>query len=597
MSLPISWAKGTLPQIIGTGVTLGSGGVGTFDSDSIVFTQVSGQAAHVRYDFAEEESTLDIAVRVYFKTPAAWPSASANIVALNTASHSSVAMLSISGSGAPGQLRLLRTGGSTVSSAPNNTMLVDTWYRVELQLNGTNSRARAALFPADSETPLWTSTWQTHANYAVPILRVAIGAINSSPTVAAFEADEILLAELPGEDEWLGAPPIPVEPVGLQARLADLATVVGADVAELRREALSGKLVNPLGLSMWQAAVNGHISAPAKIVCLGDSNTEGAGTGFWDATWPNRLQALIRARKGISGGKGYVGSAPTTGAYVVSPPVARTLTNDTMGGWAIGGRVAMVSAAGSSIVYNSQVCDRIRVWYGKTDAFGGPFNILIDGEIVGSASSSSGGAPNSDGYYWDSAVLTRGPHVVSFVSPSGWIGIIDGVEFYDGDYGTGVRVFNGGHYGYSAGSFNPAVNTNMGVQWQHLTAVNPQLTILMLGTNDLLGAGTVAQYQSNLADLIDQTPATSSVLILMPPTRGDARTAPDNLRWNQMREAAAALATGRVSFLDLEHWWPSLNSNSTTWAGLMSDSVHLNAAGYETLAEVVTEHICAPIRR
>lgn len=596
MTLPISWSKGTLPPIVGTGVTLGSEGIGTADTDSILFTQTSGSASLVRWDFAEEETELNVAARVYFRTPATWPSASFNVLVFNNAASGMIAGVAFSGTGGPGQFRLLRTGGSTVASSATGAIATSTWYRVELQMKGTATQARAAIFPADSNTPIWSSAWETHADFGVAVRRVSVGSVNSTPTVAPFSADEILIAALPAPDAWLGAPPITATPVGLQARLAQLASAIARDVATLQAESRAGKLINPLGMAQWQAAVHGHLASTARAVVIGDSNTEGAGTGLWYATWPARLQALIRARKGIRGGDGYIGSTPTTGAYVVAPPVTRTGTTQSMGGWGLGGRSASVSAAGSSVTYDPRVCDRIRVWYGKTSLYGGNFDVKIDGVTVTSLNS-NGGAANSDGAFWDSGVLTRGPHTVSFSSPNGWIGIIDGVEFFDGDYGTGVQVYNAGHHGYTTDSFNMTTNPNIAMHWQHLSAIAPQLVVIMLGSNDLLGQQTVAQFAANLEAMIGYISPTASVLIVMPPTRGDGRTAELNIRWAEMRVAAAALATGRVSFLDLEHWWPSIGAASSTWAGLMFDLIHLNTAGYELLAEIVADHICAPIRR
>lgn len=267
MALPITWTSGALPQVIGSGVSISPGGIGP-DEGYIRINQPSGDAAHVRWDFAESESELAIATRVYIKTPTSWPSASYNVVAFNNAAHGAIAMAAFSGSGAPGQIRLLRTGGGTVIASPNNTVAVNTWYRVELQMDGYNTKARVAIFHLATEEPLWASPWQTHVNYEVPVRRVAIGAINVTPTVGEFGVDAILIADLPANDGWLGERPL--EAVGLQARLLSLAGAVGNDIGTIRKN------VHTRPLAAFSAALSRSWVSPCRIVWLGDSTVFGS---------------------------------------------------------------------------------------------------------------------------------------------------------------------------------------------------------------------------------------------------------------------------------------------------------------------------------
>lgn len=351
-------------------------------------------------------------------------------------------------------------------------------------------------------------------------------------------------------------------------------------------------LVNGEALKPWHTALAGWHLAPASIVAIGDSITEGCLASHYTTTWPARLQALVRARLGLTGGLGYVPAAPTTGAVVPNPLNTRVGTAN-QGAWGLGGRsMHIAGAATQHVTYDAQVCDRIRVWYGKSSFLTHRLRVLIDGVDQG-VELDCAGPENSDGHSWLSPALTDAAHVVKVVPASDFTGIHCGVDFYRGDYNRGVRVYNAAHYGYTTTSF---LTANMEMHWQAVVGVDPDLAIIMLGANDLANAATSpTQYGLNLDAIIAKIPAGVPVLLMSTWRRGDH--ADKDIRWEQMVAQAQARATGRVAFLDVRPWWPTIASVEPTGEGLMTDLVHPNTAGMEVLAGLVVDAITAPVHR
>lgn len=191
MAFPYEWNSGALPDIVGMGVGPSTKEAGIGDGATIGFEQQPGSPSAVRWDLDSEGTVTSLAARAYILTPATWPSSAFNFIAFMNASFGNVAVLTVSGAGQPGQIRLVTTGGSNVSVAPSNTISTSTWYRVELQYDASATRARVAVFDMGSDVALWTSDWQVNPNFSAPIRYVTLGAVAASPTVAEFHADAI----------------------------------------------------------------------------------------------------------------------------------------------------------------------------------------------------------------------------------------------------------------------------------------------------------------------------------------------------------------------------------------------------------------------
>lgn len=185
------WTTGALPTTQGASVSLDSAS-GYPTADSILMQQQSGQVCRVRWGVAVPA----VSVRWYFKTPDAWAGSSAFIAYMSNGATLATG-IALAGTGAPGQVRLGNNGGDTARS-PNSTVTFSTWYRLELALDTANSRARCAVFPIESDTALWESGWQTHADYATVPSDLSIGRNNATPTLGTFSVDSILATDQVG---------------------------------------------------------------------------------------------------------------------------------------------------------------------------------------------------------------------------------------------------------------------------------------------------------------------------------------------------------------------------------------------------------------
>lgn len=352
----------------------------------------------------------------------------------------------------------------------------------------------------------------------------------------------------------------------------------GLRLAAMFAGANSG-VVNPQALGGWRAALAAGF---AKMAIAGDSISEGTNATAAMYAYPAQTQARLRDLTEMGGGAGYIPAVKTTGAIVPNLPVT-TVGTHVMGGWGLGGRALQLHDPAHHATYAAQACDRVRVWYGKTDTLGGGLKVLIDGVDQGITLSSQG-VSNSDGHFWDSPALEPGDHVVKIVASSGFIGILDGVEYFNGDSPlTGLRVYNGGHFGYQTSDF---LTPNMAMHWQHLAAIDPDLTVIFLGANDLYAGTSVSAFLTNMEAILTKTDG--SVLLIGGYLRGEYGddVAKQGI-WQQMQAGLKARAVGRVAYLDIAPHWPSLKPDGSTDEGLMSDRVHPSNLGMERIAEIL----------
>lgn len=141
------WDSGYVPGTVdGTAPTVaGSNDVLVFDSSSTISSI-----------FFTTPQTPQFTVRWYAEMPASWASASFSMF-LSWAAGSFTSRINLSGTGSPGQYRLLRSGGVQVAASASNTLQTSTTYRFEYQVDGTNQTVRGAVFSLGSDTPLYDS--------------------------------------------------------------------------------------------------------------------------------------------------------------------------------------------------------------------------------------------------------------------------------------------------------------------------------------------------------------------------------------------------------------------------------------------------------
>ncbi len=198
MAILGQWDSGTLPTTVGSGVSSVPTG-GWAGGPAIQFDQVASQSSQVRFEFTSRQN---VAVRAYLQMPATWASAAEALIIVRPNSSSNAGQASIAGTGAPGQVRLLKADPSAnAATSSNGTLSQGTWYRFELRLDQANGRGRLAIFPLASDTAVWDSGWVTN-DFGTSAYRVEIGPAYTSPTMGTVRAANIVVSD--DVSNWVG---------------------------------------------------------------------------------------------------------------------------------------------------------------------------------------------------------------------------------------------------------------------------------------------------------------------------------------------------------------------------------------------------------
>ncbi|WP_110181533.1 SGNH/GDSL hydrolase family protein [Nocardioides solisilvae] len=358
-------------------------------------------------------------------------------------------------------------------------------------------------------------------------------------------------------------------------------------------------------LEPWYDAVRRHDEAPARVVVVGDSISE----GVWMPTPVHRnrmvgmLQEELRERLDAPGAAGYLP------AFYVDPA---TRDDTSQSGapaqeymfekWGLGGR-ALFMPPTATLTYPRLPARRVRVWYGAVEALGGEGRVLVDGEDVTSAGTLSDGTPSpatlssvaarpEAGLWWESPDLGQGDHLVQVVG-AGPLGafVHTGVEFLDPDASSGIHVYDGSHSG--AGTQHYASELMAQGHWREVAALDPQLVLVNLGSNPDFA------YAQNLRIVVERAleAAPDAAVVLVDGYE------PGNWQseaWQEVRAArreVAAAHPDRVAVFDLAAQWPVLAKDGSTNEGLMIEEMlplHPSLAGNERMAEIFADLLTPP---
>lgn len=342
-------------------------------------------------------------------------------------------------------------------------------------------------------------------------------------------------------------------------------------------------------LRKWNAAFANRASAGADVFFIGDSITE----GFYATDRSRRFIELLRnslQRAYKPGGQGFIPSRFTVAGFTEYWTRVGGAASSTFG---LGFR-AWNMTAGTDSMQITVECDRVQLVYTRGPGVGG-INISIDGGAAVIVNTYNASA--ASGVLWDSGALTPGQHTLRVTTNNAQApnnvhnAIIDGIMVYNGDYSSGVRVWEGGSAGLQTTHFSVAPN-----YWAHIFAnVDPDLLIIGLGMNDYGNAVPVATFKTRLKNIIAQakvyTPGVDpSIMLFIQYARGDAGFT--DAGWQPYRAAMYEVAAeDGCAVFDAYDSLGVLGSGAADTLGLSrgsggaADGVHLSDSGNQMVAD------------
>lgn len=337
----------------------------------------------------------------------------------------------------------------------------------------------------------------------------------------------------------------------------------------------------PPAMEAWFAALANRDNAPAKWYAIGDSITEGTQATAYTKRWVQRALDGIRTRfptSGLTGGgRGHV--PPYYDG--VSMGTAYTSLSGTPGketSFGIGRRCAVMD--GTEAYTYTITGTSFDVWYTQGTTTG-TIGVSVDGGAVQNIATS--GEALIDGKTWNSGALSAGSHTVQITVVSGTV-YFCGLTVYDGDESKGVRLYEGGHYGWKTTDW-----VSNSPQWQNtLTTVEPHLVTIALMTNDYQASVAPATCKTNIETLIaavrSKTTIDPSVVLVVYPERGDV--ASPAYPWSDYVQVAHDIAAtdAAVAVLDLttRYTSPGVSNTLGLWGG---DTIHPTDKGHALIAD------------
>jgi lysophospholipase L1-like esterase len=354
------------------------------------------------------------------------------------------------------------------------------------------------------------------------------------------------------------------------------------------RERLSNQ--NAAALMGWRAGLANREFAPAVVVCLGDSITEGQGATTMDRRYVAQLRKRLRTRfpvTGITGGRGFIGSDKTgVSSYTWPVTAAGTVTVDD--NYGPKRRAALMTATGQSRTFTLQGTS-VDIMYGRSSATGILYYKIDGGSAVtiNTATGYTQGTQVVGGVIANVVLGASGAHTLEVGWSSGGTVYLEGVTEYDGDEAAGIRVHDAGHHGWTTTNW---ANRNGFFYWmQSIKTLNPDLLVMPLGTNDLTGsisaATTLANWQAILGYLRG-VGCDPSVLIV--PMFKRSEGAVTQAIWDPYVSAAYQLAAGdpKVAIADIGAKMPYVGLGTPSLS-LYTDTVHPTDKGHSMMADLI----------
>lgn len=339
----------------------------------------------------------------------------------------------------------------------------------------------------------------------------------------------------------------------------------------------------------WWAAVAGREVAPAQALVIGDSITEGVGTTLLVRRATVLLQRRLAAALDLPAGPPlpFVPGEWGFSGYGGAPGVnTGSVTSLGEAGPGLGQRALRLNTGGSRSV--TVRATQLRVMLRKS-ATGGIASITIDGgaAVLVDTYQANGESTTT----WTSPTLAAGNHTIvvarAGTTVAGRNVDYEGVQVFDGDTASGVRIIEAGRSGYRAQQY--AANTKWAQAIPGLGTVS--LLMLTLGSNDWGAGRTADQFRADTLAIIAAARANgfAGSVLLVGMWKAGGR---DENSWAAYMNTLRSIADNDpdTSFLSVRDFFPTVaDPNPTTDPnnlGMFTDFIHPNDIGNGFLADV-----------
>lgn len=275
---------------------------------------------------------------------------------------------------------------------------------------------------------------------------------------------------------------------------------------DLGREYLGTK--RQIALREWFRSVALRNTAPANLMAIGDSISEGRGASSYATRWTHLLPTLLSTRFPTAGvtrpaaTPQYLEAAWSASPQPNDHPVAYvTLSRDVSPPKGLGARSVNISAGGS-VTFTVSGGTSVDVFYYKASGTR-TIGISLDGGVVTNVDAGNSAIVND----FNSTRVTlpnAGSHTIAVTAVAGVVGL-DGIFVYNGDETKGIRCWLGGRSSTQSQMYSSLANPNQNLYFGHQVAkIQPSCVMIELGANDYQQATPVdaATFKTNLQAII-----------------------------------------------------------------------------------------------